>query len=349
MRQLTIGDRTLTDKDVFIIAEIGSNHQGDAALCERMIRKAAECGVDAVKLQKRDNKAMFTKEALARPYENENSFGKTYGEHRQNLDWFGKEEFIRFKNLAEELEIILFATPFEDASADFLHEIGMPLWKIASCDVTNLPLIEKIAQYGQPMIISTGGASESEICELVDAISPINDNFALLHCVSTYPNMDEDLNLRVIELLKSIFPDNLIGFSSHHPSIIPLYTARAIGASIFEVHFTLNRAAKGTDHSFSLEPQGLRKICHDLKRINPMLGHMEKRVLPEEKEGFIKKMGKSVYVKWPIKANTVIRKADLCVKSPAGGIKPAELDNVAGKVAINDLSTGVPVKEGDFK
>jgi sialic acid synthase len=349
MRQLIIGERTLTDDDVFIIAEIGSNHQGDAALCERMIIKAAECGVDAVKLQKRDNKAMFTKEALTKPYENENSFGKTYGEHRANLDWFGKDEFIRFKNIAEEFEVMLFATPFEESSADFLHDVGMDLWKIASCDVTNIPLVKKVARYGQPLIISTGGASESEICELVNAISPINDNFALLHCVSTYPNTDENINLRVIESLKRSFPYNLVGFSSHHPSIIPLYTARAIGASIFEVHFTLNRAAKGTDNSFSLEPQGLRKICHDLKRINPMLGSAEKRVLPEEKEGFIKKMGKSVYVKWPIKANTVIKKTDLCVKSPAGGIKPSELDHIAGKVAINDLSTGVPVKEGDYR
>lgn len=349
MRKLTIGKRTITDNDVFVIAEIGSNHQGDPDLCERMIRKAAECGADAVKLQKRDNSAMFTKEALIKPYENENSFGKTYGEHRQNLDWFGKDEFIRFKSVADELGILLFATPFEEASADFLNEIGIPLWKIASCDVTNIPLVKKIAQYGQPMIISTGGASIRDICDLVDAIEPINDNFALLHCVSTYPNTDENINLRVIQELRCVFVNHVIGFSSHHPSIMPLYTARAIGASIFEVHFTLNRANKGTDNSFSIEPQGLRKICHDLKRVSVMLGNGKKQVLPEEKEGFVKKMGKSIYVKRPILAGNTIEKADLCVKSPAGGLKPAELDNIVGKIAINDLSTGSPVKEGDIR
>lgn len=190
MRELEIGNKTISDSDCFVIAEIGSNHMGDPDLCERMIVEAAKCGVDAVKMQKRNNQKMFTKTALAKPYNNELSYGATYGEHREHLDWFGKKEFERFKATAEKHGVIFFATPFEEDSAKFLHDLGVDLWKIASCDVTNIPLVKKIAGYNQPMIISTGGVSLDDIFALFDAISPINDNFALLHCISTYPNTD---------------------------------------------------------------------------------------------------------------------------------------------------------------
>lgn len=348
MRQLRIGNRVLTDDDVFVIAEIGANHMGDFDLCCLMIEVAAKCGVDAVKLQKRDNDAMFTKAALNKPYNNDLSYGKTYGEHRKYLDGFGREEFASFIRIANYNKVLLFATPFEENSAEFLHDLGMPLWKIASCDVTNLPLCRKIAGYGQPMIISTGGATFDEISRLCREIEPINDNFALLHCISTYPNSDNTLNLEVIRTLKAKYPDKLIGFSSHHPGIEPLVVARTIGASIFEVHFTLNRGSRGTDHGFSMEPQGLQKLCSDLKRVNIMLGNGEKKVLPQEKSGFITKMGKSIHVARPIKAGKAIEPDDICIKSPAEGLPPYEYDNVVGRITLFDLSTESGLERGDL-
>lgn len=348
MRELVIGDRIVTEDDCFIIAEIGSNHMGDPDLCERMIIAAARSGADAVKMQKRDNCAMFTKTALARPYDNEFSYGKTYGEHRQHLDWFGEKEFIRFKTTAEKYGILFFATPFEETSADFLHDLGVPLWKIASCDVTNLPLVRKVAAYGDPVIISTGGATMGDIDALVKEINKVNLNYALLHCISTYPNEDSQLNLNFIKLLRDCYPNTLIGFSSHHPGIEPLVVARTVGASIFEVHFTLNRGARGTDHGFSMEPRGLERICEDLKRVKIMLGKEERDVLPAEKSGFVKKMGKGIYLNRPLSKGSTVTRSDIVIKSPAGDIKPSEKDQIEGRMLLNDISTSDPLKWGDI-
>lgn len=348
MRELKIGNRIITDDDCFIIAEIGSNHMGDADLCEKMIVEAAKCGVDAVKMQKRNNRKMFTKTALAKPYNNELSYGATYGEHREHLDWFGRKEFERFKAIAEKHGLIFFATPFEEDSAEFLHDLGVGLWKIASCDVTNIPLVQKIAGYNQPMIISTGGASLDDITALYDAIYPINDNFAILHCISTYPNSDLTLNLRTITKFRQLFPHHIIGFSSHHPGVLPLMVARTLGASIFEVHFTLNRGERGTDHGFSMEPRGLELICHDLKRIGIMLGSERKEAFEYEKGGFVSKMGKSIYVNRFIPAGETLKKEDICLKSPAEGLKPFEINRIIGKTLINNVSTGIALKKEDF-
>ena len=351
MRQLRLQDRTLTEDDVFVIAEIGSNHGGDPDLCERMICEAARAGADAVKLQKRDNRAMFTKTALAKPYENEFSYGKTYGEHRERLDWFGEAEFRRFKAVCDQLGVLFFATPFEPGSAAFLHRLGMPLWKIASCDVTNHPLVERVASYGEPIILSTGGASLRDLALLCDKLNKWNPNYAVLHCVSLYPNQDHELNLATITRYRELLDDKLIGFSSHHPGVLPLMIARSLGASIFEVHFTLNRATRGTDHGFSLEPHGLEKAVEDLQRVRTMLGQPEKSTtLDAERRGFVSKMGKGVYLKRPLPLGAVVTPEDIVIKSPAGdGLKPYEADRIIGRELIADCSTGVDLGEGMFR
>jgi sialic acid synthase len=346
MRKLELPGRTLTDRDCFVIAEIGSNHMGDPDLCEKMIVAVARAGADAVKMQKRDNEAMFTKTALNRPYENEFSYGKTYGEHRAHLDWFGMKEFLRFKAVTDKHGVLFFATPFEEKSARFLRSLDVPLWKIASCDATNLCLVKKVAGYLQPMVISTGGATLDDIDALTANIDKINPNYALLHCISTYPNTDESLNLRSIGTLRDRYPDKLIGFSSHHPGIEPLVVARTMGASIFEVHFTLNRGFRGTDHGFSMEPRGLETICQDLPRVRVMLGTGEKKPWPEEQKGFVAKMGKGIYLSRQMEKGEVVTHEDICIKSPAGGFRPHEAGEVVGHSLISDCSTGVALERG---
>jgi N-acetylneuraminate synthase/sialic acid synthase len=332
MRKLVLADRVLTQRDCFIIAEIGSNHQGDPDLCEQMIIAAARCGVDAVKMQKRDNRKMFTPAALDRPYDNGFSYGKSYGEHRVHLDWFGWAEFKRFKAVAEKHGVLFFATPFEEASADFLHFLGCNLWKIASCDVTNLPLVEKVARFGDPVIISTGGASMADIDRLVRMIGPITSNYALLHCVSTYPNTDENVNVSAITTLRENYPLQLVGFSTHHPGMVPLIIARTIGAAIFEIHFTMNRGSRGTDHGFSFEPKGLAQAVEDIKRVRTMLGTGRKEPLESERAGFIRKMGKSIYAARPIPAGKVLEAEDMEARSPADGLPPYRMGDLQGLV-----------------
>ena len=343
MRILEIGDKILTESDCFFIAEIGSNHMGDPDICEKMIRAVARTGADAVKLQKRDNRAMFTKTYLARPYENELSYGKTYGEHREHLDWFGEAEYIRFKKVATDEGLLFFATPFEETSAEFLHGIGVPMWKIASCDASNIHLIKKIACYGEPMIISTGGISGDMLKNVMDEITNYNDNIALLHCVSVYPNSDENVNIGAIKTLWNDFPENLIGFSTHHPGILPMCLARAMGASIFEAHFTLNRGWKGTDHGFSLEEKGLRQAVEDVKRVRTMLGHGLKIPLKEEINGFVSKMGKGIYLNHGMQRGEIVTHADICLKAPAGKLGPMAYDSVVGRMLTNDCATGEPI------
>jgi N-acetylneuraminate synthase/sialic acid synthase len=350
MRQLKIGDMVLTDKDVFVIAELGANHMGDVELAEEMIVKAARCGANAVKLQKRNNERMFTKTALGKPYNNELSYGPTYGAHREHLDRFGGLEFQRLKNVAEGFGLYFFATPFEEESALFLNALDVPMFKIASCDVNNHPFLRFVAAMQKPMIISTGGHTMAEIDEMTGVLYGINPNYALLHCVSLYPNEDADLQLRNIVAMRSIYKDKLIGFSSHHPGTLPLMIARSLGASIFEVHFTLNRGYKGTDHGFSMEPQGLAKICEDLPRIDNMMGDGLRHVSEAERGGFVSKMGKGIYLVRGMKAGDTIREIDIQIKAPyAGGYQPYQEGEVVGRALTEDCSTGVNLKEGMLK
>jgi N-acetylneuraminate synthase/sialic acid synthase len=233
--------------------------------------------------------------------------------------------------------ILFFATPFEEKSADFLYKLEIPIYKIASCDVTNIPLIKHVASFGKPILVSTGGATIEDIDRVYDTIQKYHSNFAFLHCVATYPNRDEELNLLQIESLKWRYLDIVIGFSSHHSGVDPVKEAYHLGARIFEVHFTLNRGFRGTDHGFSLEPHGLAKLCEDLKRIKTRLGRRERTVLEAESTGFIRKMGKAVHVNRPIHAGKVIEPEDIVIKSPADGLPPYE--DVIGKISIHDLST----------
>ena len=333
MPKLKLKDRTITPADTFVVAEIGSNHMGDFDLCREMVREAARCGADAVKLQKRDNKAMFTDEAYNAPYDNELSYGKTYGEHREHLDWFGVDEFREFQRIAAEEDVLLFATPFEEASARFLEDLDMPLYKIASCDVTNRPLLQAVAKIGKPMIISTGGALLHEIVNAARTVNKINKNFAVLHCVSTYPNQDHELEMWAMRNILEV-TGKLGGFSSHHSGLLPHYLARAMGGTIFEAHFTMDRGQRGTDHGFSLEPKGLAQLCQDLPRIAIMRGTSKTLTREAEQGGFIVKMGKGYYAQWDITEGDTISSRDVMVRAPGGGI-PLSADIVGMKAARN--------------
>lgn len=329
-RNLTIDGFSITDDgDCYIIAEIGHNHQGSLEKAKQLFKAAAECGVDAVKLQKRHNKTLFTKDAYYKPYDNENSFGLTYGEHREALE-FGREEYLELQAYAKELGVTMFATAFDRLSADFLAELEMPVYKIASGDLKNTPLLKYVAQIGKPMIISTGGANMEDVQRAYDAIVPVNQQLAILHCTSSYPAEYQDLNLRVIEMFRQQFPDNVIGLSDHENGIAMATAAYVLGARIVEQHFTINHTWKGTDQVFSLEPIGMRKLVRDLRRVRAALGDGEKRVYPNEVIP-ISKMGKKLVAGCNLPAGHVLAESDIAIKSPGDGLPPYELYNVIGK------------------
>ncbi|MBW2412708.1 MAG: N-acetylneuraminate synthase family protein, partial [Deltaproteobacteria bacterium] len=205
MRKLTIDGKTIQDKDdCWVIAEIGHNHQGKLETAKEMFRVAKECGADAVKLQKRDNRKLYTKAGYDKPYENENSYGATYGEHREALE-FGWYEYSELKDYAKEIGITFFATAFDFSSADFLAKLDMSAFKIASGDLKNIPLLTHIAGFQKPMVMSTGGGTMEDVNRAYDAIMPINTQLALLQCTAGYPAEFEELNLRVITTFRERF------------------------------------------------------------------------------------------------------------------------------------------------
>jgi len=175
-----------------------------------MFRVAKECGADAVKLQKRDNQKLYTKEGYEKPYENENSYGATYGEHREALE-FGWYEYSELKDYAKEIGITFFATAFDFPSADFLAKLDLPAFKIASGDLKNIPLLMHIAKFQKPMVMSTGGGTMEDVNRAYDAIMPINQQLALLQCTAGYPADFEELNLRVITSSGNGFRTRLSG------------------------------------------------------------------------------------------------------------------------------------------
>jgi sialic acid synthase len=331
-----IGD----DAHCYVIAEIGHNHQGSVEKARELFREAKLAGAHAVKLQKRDNRGLYTRAAYDRPYDNENSYGATYGEHREFLE-FGPREYQELQAYAGELGVDFFSTAFDLASADFLRALDVPAYKIASGDLKSTPLLKHVAAFGRPVVISTGGAVMEDVQRAYDTIMPINPQLAILQCTAGYPAAVEELDLRVITTYRERFPDAVIGFSSHDNGIVMPVAAYMLGARIVEKHFTLNRAMKGTDHAFSLEPVGLRKMVRDLDRTHKAMGDGVKKLYESERAPIIK-MGKSLVVARNLPSGHVLRPEDIVMKSPAGGIPPYELDKVVGRATLK------PLYEDDF-
>jgi len=336
MRRLVINGQAIDDTtDCFSIAEIGHNHQGKLKTCLEMLKVAKECGADAVKLQKRDNKSLYTKAGYEKPYDNENSYGATYGEHREALE-FGETEYRELKAYAREIGVTLFATAFDFGSVDFLAKLEMPAFKVASGDLKNIPLLRYMAQVGRPIILSTGGGSMEDVNRAYDAIMPINPQLCLLQCTAGYPAAFEELNLKVITTFRERFPQTVVGLSSHDNGIAMAVAAYMLGARVVEKHFTLNHTWKGTDHAFSLEPIGFQKMVRDLRRVRVAMGDGVKRVYESEVTPMVK-MGKQLVAARDLPAGHAIRREDIAIKSPGGGLQPYEIDKVIGRTTRTAL------------
>jgi N-acetylneuraminate synthase/sialic acid synthase len=319
----------------YLIAEIGHNHQGDIKKAFEHFKIAKLSGAQAVKLQKRDNKSLYTEAFYKKPYENKNSYGKTYGEHRDFLE-FGLSEYKDLKDYAEQLEIDFFATAFDFKSIEFLNKIDLPAFKIASADLLNIPLQIEIAKQKKKIFLSTGGGSLDDIKRATENILKYNNDLVILHCTASYPADICDMNLNIILTLKKEFPNHIIGLSDHENGIDAAPIAYLLGARVFEKHFTLNRGFKGTDHAFSLEPMGLSKLSRNLSRIPEMLGSYEKKFLESEIEP-IYKMAKSIVAKRDMKKSEKISLKDIDFKSPGGGLPPYRFNEIIGKTLKADL------------
>ncbi|HWM32456.1 MAG TPA: N-acetylneuraminate synthase family protein [Methyloceanibacter sp.] len=340
------GVQIADDTDTYVIAEIGNNHQGDLDKCKEMFKVAKQhCGVSAVKLQKRDNKSLFTRAMYNSEYHSENAFADTYGAHREKLE-FGRDEYIELIAHAKEVGVTFFATAFDIPSADFLADLDMPAYKIASGDLTNTPLLKHVASFGKPIFVSTGGGTMEDVRRAYELIMPINRQLCLMQCTAGYPPEWQELDIGVITTFRHAFPDAVIGFSSHDSGIAMGPPAHVLGSRVIEKHFTLNRAMKGTDHAFSLEPTGLRKLVRDLKRTKLSLGTGEKRRYDSE-VGPIKKMSKKLVAARDLPAGHVLTPEDIALKSPGDGLKPYMFDTMVGRRLIKALKADDALKVED--
>ena len=329
----------------YIIAEIGQNHNGDIKIAKKLIDMAVSCGANAVKFQKRDIPSELTKEAFDKPYDNPNSFGKTYGEHRLFLE-LSEQQHWELKEYANSVGIIYFCTPCDVPSVELLERIGCPFYKVASRDLTNIPLLEKLGTVGKPVIISTGMADLEDIDDAFTALQRGPESLILMQCTSEYPCHLENVNLKAMETLKNRY-QTIVGLSDHTSGVIVSAAASVMGAQLIEKHITLDRTMKGTDQPGSLEYAGLKKLIEYIRAIEIATGDGDKIVNPATKAAK-EKLARSITSKQFIPANTIVNESMLCLKSPGTGLKWKQKNEILGKKSLHDVEADVTLNPNDF-
>jgi sialic acid synthase SpsE len=329
----------------FVIAEIGQNHNGSLPMACDLVDQVA-CAADAVKFCKRHIPSELTRAAFDRPYTGRNSFGKTYGEHRQRLE-LSLDDYGQLKRRAESHSLCFFATACDRTSVDDLEQIGVPLYKVASRDLTNLPLLDYIGQTGKAVILSCGMDSLAEIDEALATVRRHHDNVVLLQCTSAYPTAYEDVNLRAMAELRERF-DVLVGLSDHTPGQVVALAAVALGAVVIEKHVTLDRTLPGTDHAASLTVAEFRRLAAEVRLVERALGDGVKRVPPAVRSTQ-EKLGRWLVAAEPIRHGSRLAESQLCLKSGGRGLKWRQRQRIVGRIARRDIPADELLQEIDFE
>lgn len=333
-------------KHTYIIGEIGQNHNGSVDIAKLIVEliarpvKEEQFGLilkpmDAVKMTKRDLKEELAVSQMNKPYNNANSFGKTYGEHREFLELNDEEHFEVYK-YAKTLGLDFIETLCAPGCLSLLRLFTPDYLKVASRDLTNIPLLKRMAETKIPIILSTGMTGKKELDDALDIITKHHNNISILHCISQYPTHPENLNLNTILYLKENYPQYKIGFSDHTIGIAAPAVAVGIGAEIIEKHITIDRQMKGTDQACSLGPDGVNRMIRDIRVTEQWLG--EKNLCINDKVTEAKhKLERSVATNKFIKKGDVIKEEDLHLLSPGDGFKWNEKDEVIGKKTKTDI------------
>jgi N-acetylneuraminate synthase len=326
----------MRDNQIFIIAEAGDNHNGNFDLALQLVDKAAEAGADCVKFQTFVTENVISKFAEKADYQKQ-----TTGENESQYEMVKKlelsfEQFRLIHKYCQEKNIIFLSTPFDLDSIDFLEEIQIPFWKIPSGEITNLPYLEKIAKTEKDIIMSTGMCTMEEI---EAALSVLREHGAgkitLLHCNTEYPTPFEDVNLRAMQEMKKAFGVS-VGYSDHTVGIAVPIAAAAMGASVIEKHFTLDKNMEGPDHRASLEPEELKQMVRSIRNIERAMGSGKKQPSPSEQKN-ISIARKSIVAKRKIKQGEQLTEDNLYIKRPGNGISPMRWYEIIGTAAVKDF------------
>lgn len=333
-------------KPVYIIGEIGQNHNGSvdiAKLITELVSRPVKEDVfgfdlrpmDAVKLTKRDLKEELTTSQMNQPYNTPNSFGKTYGEHRAFLELSDEEHFEVYK-YAKSLGLEFVETLCAVGCLSLLKLFTPDKLKVASRDLTNLPLLEALAETKLPIILSTGMAGVKELDNALDIITKYHNDISILHCVSQYPTHPDNLNLRTITYLKKHYGQYTIGFSDHTIGISAPTVAVGMGAEIIEKHVTIDRRMKGTDQAGSLGPDGVNRMVRDIRIAERWMGSEELYIEKSVATAKVK-LERSIATSKFIKKGDIITEADIHMLSPGDGFKWIEKEKVVGHIAKVDI------------
>lgn len=334
---------------VYIIAEIGCNHNGDVELAKKMVDVAVNCGVDAVKFQTFKADKLISRYAPKAEYQK-----KTTGTDDSQLEMTRRlelsfDEYLELKGYCQEKKVDVFSTPFDFESLDFLISTDMPVYKIPSGEITNLPYLEIIGKLNKKVILSTGMANIEEIHNAVDILKKNGtDDISILHCTTEYPTPYTSINLNVIQTLKNEFPSLQIGYSDHSiGSEVPI-AAAALGAEVIEKHFTLDNNMPGPDHKASATPEILDALVKGVRIVESAMGKFEKIPDPvEEKNKIVAR--KSIVALTNIKKGDVFTTENITVKRPGNGISPMFWYDVLGKEAEEDFEVDQLVKDSRFE
>ncbi|KAA0724660.1 Sialic acid synthase N-acetylneuraminate synthase [Triplophysa tibetana] len=334
--ELCPGRRIGGSNPCFIIAEIGQNHQGDIEIAKRMIQMS--------KFQKSEIEHRFTKHALERPYTSPHAWGPTYGAHKRHLE-FSHQQYRELQRYADDIGIFFTASGMDEMAVEFLHEINVPFFKVASADTNNIPYLEKTAKNGRPMVISSGMQSMETMRCVYQTVKKHNPNFTFLQCTSAYPLPTEHINLSLIPAFQKEFPDIPIGYSGHETGILVSVAAVALGAKVLERHVTLDKTWKGSDHAASLEPAELSELVKAIRTVEMAMGSPVKQMLPCEASCH-SKLGKSVVARRPLLKGVTLSLDMLAVKvAEPHGVSPENIFNLVGKKIIADVGDDVAITD----
>ena len=330
---MKIANFNIGNKKTFIIAEIGNNHNGCQKLAYQMIDSAIEAGADCVKFQMRNMDSVYRKKSLAKKGEDLGTeyildllkrFELSENEHREIAD------YCLTKN------ILYMCTPWDFKSIDVLEGFNVPAYKVASADLTNIPLIAKLVETKKPLILSTGMSSEEEIKITTDFLKKKDVDFALLHCNSTYPAPLYDINLSWINSLKEIHP--IVGYSGHERGTSVSMAAVALGAQIIERHFTFDRNAEGPDHAASLEPLEFSLLVDGIRDIEQAIGTGNTRIVSQGEMINRENLAKSLVAACNLKKGTTIKSEHINILSPGQGLSAQNYENLLGQIVCRDMS-----------
>lgn len=322
---------------VTVIAEAGVNHNGDLELAKRLAKAAKDSGADIVKFQTAKLEALVTKTAPMAEYQKQNTMRDEAQLEMLKKLLLSYDEFVELADYCKEIDIRFLSTPFDLDSIDFLAGIGSNLWKIPSGEITNYPYLVKIAGLHQPIILSTGMSTLEEVEDAVELLQSHGaDKLILLHCTSQYPAPIEDVNLRAMLALRDRFHMD-VGYSDHTTGIEVPMAAVALGASVIEKHFTLDRNLEGPDHKASLKPHELRAMVEGIRKIERSLGNGIKQVADSERNN-LKTARKSIVAARAIKKGEVFTEQNLTTKRPGTGISPMQWNGIIGTKADRDYN-----------